>query len=248
MTSSSVVARSHDRRRRVRVRRLALSDGRALLPPDRAAVRLADAQDVRRVVGLHPVQHLHEQRVSIEQRRRSVAPLEPETPVFLLDVAHPELLAGEVEGLQDAGARHHPDVGSVGDRRRGRHVLLALPMIAVAEVPLPNRLTLRAIDGPQKQAALLCHVQENAVAPDNRRRSRPLRHRQLPRDVFGRGPLDGKVRFGADAVQRRPPPLRPVLRVGIHAAEENARRNGERTHVDIPFSFSFFVFRFSFRF
>ena len=47
-------------------------------------------------------------------------------------------VAVEVERLQDAGAGHHPHALAVGDRRRRRHVLLPLLMVAAAERPLPQ--------------------------------------------------------------------------------------------------------------
>ena len=50
------------------------------------------------------------QRIAVQHRRRSVAPVQAELSVVLLDVAHPQLFAAEVERLQDAGARHHPHV------------------------------------------------------------------------------------------------------------------------------------------
>ena len=104
--------------------------GRPLDAPHGLAGHRVDLQDVRRVVGVHPVQHLHVQRVAVQQRRRGVAELDAERAVVLLDVARPEFLAGEVEGLEDAGAGHHPDVLAVGDRRRRRHVLLVADPVA----------------------------------------------------------------------------------------------------------------------
>ena len=54
-------------------------------------------------------------------------------------------------------------------------------------------------------------VEEDAIAPDDRRRARPRRHRQLPGDVLGLRPRDRQVLLAADAVARRAAPLRPVL-------------------------------------
>ena len=106
-------------------------------------------QDVGRIVGLHAVQHLHVERAAREQRRRGVAPVQAELAVVLLDVARPELLAAEVERLEHADAGHHPDGLAVGDRRRRRHVLLALHVVAVGERALPDDAPVPAIDRPQ---------------------------------------------------------------------------------------------------
>ena len=83
-------------------------------------------------------------------------------------------VAVEIEGLEDAGAGHHPDVFAVGDRRRRGHVLFALVVIAVAQEFLPcDRLGPLPVDAPQIQIAALGDVQEHAIAPDDRRRAAP---------------------------------------------------------------------------
>jgi len=90
--------------------RFALRLRRPLDAPERLAGERVDLQHVRRVIRLHPVQHLHVQRALVEARRRGVAPVQPEAPVVGLDVAGPDLLACEVERLQDADAGHDPHV------------------------------------------------------------------------------------------------------------------------------------------
>src|SRR5207245_9907400 len=100
-----------------------------------------------------------------------VAPVQPESAIVLLNVARPELSAAEVERLQDPGAGHHPDVLPVGDRRRRRHVLLPLLMIAAAERPFPDHVAGSAIDSPEKQVVAAAtleiggHGQKNVPPP-----------------------------------------------------------------------------------
>jgi hypothetical protein len=205
-----------ERRSPVRIGGLANRLRRPLGSPDRLAARLVDAQKVRRIVGLHAVQHLHEQRVAVQERRRGVAPVEPERAVVLLDVAGPEFLPTEIERLEDPRPSHHPDVLPVGDRRGGRHVLLALPVVAAAHRPLPHDFPRLAVDRPELELTrVVCgrHVEENTLAPDNRRRSAARRGRKLPRDTLGDGPLERKTALGADPVGLRSAPLRPVLGV-----------------------------------
>ena len=83
--------------------------------------------------------------------------------------------------------------------------------VAAAEQPLPSHGAARAIDAPEIQIAALGDVQENTVAPDDRRGARPRRHGELPGDVLGLRPAQRQIGLAADAVQRRPTPLRPVL-------------------------------------
>src|SRR5439155_9172371 len=127
-----------------------------------------------------------------------------------LNVARPELLAAEVERLQDPGAGHYPDVLPVGDRRRRRHVLLPLLMIAAAERPLPDHGASVAIDAPEKQIVAAGHleivgdVEKNFLAPDDGCRAGPGRHGELPRNVLSLRPAGRQVLLAAHAVERRP--------------------------------------------
>ena len=195
---------------RVGVGRFGDGVGRPLDPPARLAGARVDGEHVGRVVGLHPVQHLDVERALVEQRRRRVAPVQAERPVVLLDVARPEFLAGEVERLQHAGAGHHPHARAVGDGRGRRHVLLAHLRVARAEVRLPSLGARVAVDAHEVQLGALGDVQEDTVVPDDGRRAREVRQRQLPGDVLGGRPRDGQVLLVGDAVHRRSAPLRPV--------------------------------------
>ena len=127
----------------------------------------------------------------MQERRVGVAPVQAEATVVLLDVAHPELVALEVERFQEAGAGHHPDRRAVGDRRGRRHVLLALLVVAGAERPLPQDVAVGSVDRPQRQlvAVGFGDIEEDRVTPDDRRRAAPLRQRQLPRDVLASGSI-----------------------------------------------------------
>src|SRR5690606_28073106 len=100
--------------------------------------------------------------------------LDTERAVVLLDVARPELLAAEVETLQDARAGHHPHVLAVGDRRGRRHVLLVADAVASRDRALPHDILLVAVDGPELDVARGSrrgHIQEDEVFPDDRRRA-----------------------------------------------------------------------------
>ena len=117
----------------------------------------------------------------------------------------------KVERLQNSRAGHHPDVFAVSDRRGRRHVLLAHLGVARAEMLLPKRLAFCAIHAPEKQVVAFSDIQKNAFAPDDRGCAGPARQGELPRDVFFDGPLEWEIFFAADAVERRPSPLRPVV-------------------------------------
>ena len=102
-----------------------------------------------------------------------VAPVEAEAAVVLLDVARPDLLAAEVERLEDAGAGHHPDVPAVGDRRRRRHVLLALLVVAAAERALPDGCAFGAIHRPEVTGRAPCRRRSGRCARPRRSASIP---------------------------------------------------------------------------
>src|SRR6185503_17748802 len=105
-------------------------------------------------------------------------------------------LAVEVERLEDTDAGHHPDALAVRHRRRRRHVLFALEVVAAGDCALPDDVFLVAIDGPELELAGVtpgCDVEEDAVAPDDRCGSAERRHRQLPGDVLRRAPMRGKA-------------------------------------------------------
>ena len=201
---------AQDGGRRVRVRRLRDRIGRALDTPERLAGGGVDGQHVRRVVGLHPVQHLDVEPVADQQRRRGVAPVEAERAVVLLDVARPQLAPGEVERLQDAGARHHPHALAVGDGRRRRHVLLAHLDVAAAERLLPQLDALLPVHAQQIQLRSVADVQEDPIAPDDRRRTGELGQRQLPRDVLRGAPRGREVLRHRDAGHLGTAPVGPV--------------------------------------
>ena len=174
--------------RRVGVGRFTHRSSRPLDAPQRLAAGLVNLQQVRRIVRFHAVQHLHVERVAAEQRRRGVAPVETELAVLGLQVARPDFLAGEIKRLEDAEPGHDPHVLAIGHRRRRRHVLLALHVIGVGELPLPADGLLVAIDRPQLEHAGVGgggDIQEDRVAPDDRGRPAIGRQRQLPRHVLG---------------------------------------------------------------
>ena len=186
MTISSRPLVRQQRRRRVRVGRLRHGVSRPLDPPSGLARQFVDRQHVGRIVGLHAVQDFDVEMVFVEERRRRVAPVQAERAVVLLNVARPDLLAAEVERLEDARAGHHPDVRAIGDRRRRRHVLLAYLGVAGAEMGLPALGARVSIDAHEVQLGAVGHVQEDPVAPDDGRRSRQVRQREFPRHVLGR--------------------------------------------------------------
>ena len=198
----------------------------------RLACFLVELHQVRRVVGLHPVEDLHVQRVLMKERRGSVAPVQPEGPVVLLNVARPQLLAGEVERLQDAEAGEDPHVGAVRHRGRRRHVLLVDPVIAGRDRTLPLDVAACAVDGPELDRSAFVlgrHVEEDSVVPDDRRGAGPARHRELPRDVLGGTPLDRQPFVGGGTVQLRTAPLGPVVRRHRRHREHAERQRQPQT-------------------
>ena len=199
---------------RIAVRRFLDCPRRTLRAPHRLPGLAIDPEKIGRFVGFHPVQDLDEQIAVLQQRRRRVSPIQAELAVVLLDVPHPQLFPVEIERLQDADAGHHPNGLAVGHRRRGRHVLLALDVIAARDVLLPPDPAIAAIQRPQLEVAGAvggADVEEDGLAPDDRRRPAAARHRELPGDVLRRAPLQRQPLFRADAVFRRTAPLRPVL-------------------------------------
>ena len=67
-----------------------------------------------------------------------------------------------------------------------------------------NTLARLPVDAPEIQVVAVGDVEEELVAPDDRRRAAPLGMRQLPGDVFGGRPADRQILLAADAVQRGP--------------------------------------------
>ena len=191
-----------------------------------APVAASSAEHVRRVVGLHAVEHLHHDQVADQERRRRVAPVEPELAVVGDDVAHPQLVAFEVEGLDHAGAGEDPHPLAIGDRRRRRHVLLAGGDVVAADLLLPQHGPGVAIDRPQPQIGAVAHVQEDVAVPDDRRRARARRHRQLPDHVLGVRPLDRQALLGARAGGLGSAPVRPVVGVGDGASGRDGGDDG----------------------
>ena len=159
------------------------------------------------------MQHLHDEAVLEQQGRGGVAPVQTEAAVVLLDIALPELIALEVERLQNSGAGHHPDRLAVGHRRGRRHVLLALHVVPAAQEFLPQDRALLFVDGPEVQVAAIGFgdVKENRIAPDDRGCAAQIRQRKLPGDILVGIPAHGKVLLMAHAVEIRTAPLRPVL-------------------------------------
>ena len=229
MTISVDVAVPQQRRCRVRVWRFESRTRHPQHTPDRLAGRLVDAQQVGRIVGVHPMQHLHVQRILEQQRRRGISPLQTESAVVGLDIATPELLTRKVERLQHAGAGHDPDRFAVGHRRRRRHLLLHHAAVAVAERPFPSNGAVRSIHGPERETRSFSDVEEHVIAPDDRRRSGALGHRELPGDVLRRGPADRQILLCAVAVEHRAAPLRPVFRgERRHSEYQNRHDRGQR--------------------
>ena len=188
--------------------------------------RLADAQQIGRIVGRHAVQHLHVERVLEQQRRRAVAPVQPEAAVVLLDVARPDLPAVEVERLEDARCRSSPRrcVPSVtGD---GDDMFCFMhPDVAAAEALLPAHRAVGPVEAPE----------DTGCRPRRRsgRSGRPRRSASSPTTPASASfhamfsVLDqrtGRFVSAAEAVQQRSAPLRPVL------GRERRRRRRRRRH------------------
>ena len=201
---------SHRERRGVGVGRLADGRGLAKDAPAVLAGGRVDAQEVRGLVRLHTVQDLDVERIAFEQRRRGVAPVETERAVLLLEIAGPALLAVEREPLQDPGTGHDVDALAVGHRRRRGHVVLAHRHVAGAEGPLPDHVALDPTDAPKRQVVAVGHVQEDAVAGDDRSRAAGSGQGQRPGHVLGGAPTEGQAGLPARAVGFGPAPLRPI--------------------------------------
>src|SRR5438128_10365511 len=97
------------------------------------------------------MQDLNVERIFVEQRRRGVAPVQAEATIILLDVAGPQLIAAQVEALENPGPRHDVNTLAVGDRRGGRHVLLALLVVAAAESLLPTHGPFSPVSAPEEE-------------------------------------------------------------------------------------------------
>src|ERR1039458_3274867 len=121
-------------------------------------------------------------------------------------------MAAKIESFQHTGSGHRVYARTVRNGRGRRHVVLADGAIPVAEQLLPNERSLDLVDTPQIDVIAIGDTQENVVAPDDRSGAGSAGHRQFPGDVFGGAPVNRKVFLGADAVEGRAPPLRPVFR------------------------------------
>src|SRR5258705_6008205 len=139
--------------------------------------------------------------------------------VVFLDITYPQFLAVEVESFDDPSAGHHEDARAVGHRGRRRHILLAHLDVAAAKRPFPNNITFRAINAPEIKIVAIGHIQENAIAPDNRCGSTPAWHSKLPGNGFFRRPPCWQISFIAKAMQVGTTPLRPILRIGNRGQE-----------------------------
>ena len=219
----------------VRVGRLPGRVRGPLDPPGQLAGGGVEGGQIRRVVGAHPVQDLHDQAAVVQGRRRGVTPHETEGPELGLQVPPPDRSALHVEGGDDAGAGHGPDVAPVGDRRRRGVVVLAPGAVALGEDGAPQLLAVGTRQTQQQQvvaaritlppAALPGGLglpglrrrrrrDEDAVAPDDGGAAAPRGQRALPDDALGGAPLRGQAGGGADPVLVGAAPLGPVLRRG----------------------------------
>ena len=70
--------------------------------------------------------------------------------VVFLDVSRPHFIAVEIETFQDPIPRHDTHVLSIGDRRRGRHILLAHLGVATTERLLPKNGSFGLLDTPKR--------------------------------------------------------------------------------------------------
>ena len=84
---------------------------------------LVDPQQVRRIVGVHPVKHLHEQRILEQQRRRGVSMVRPHVRSPSED-REPTAHCRRSRTPSDIRCRKYPDGLPVSHRRRRRHLLL----------------------------------------------------------------------------------------------------------------------------
>src|SRR5205814_7069410 len=166
----------------------------------------------------------------------SVAVPDGVVAVFLLHVVPPQLVPGEVERDQLAGAVVDHDDRPIGHGRRAGEVLepvepLVLAFAAIAradpfarrrtgaDLARPGDFAGGRVDADGEQLVAVLAGGENHVAPDGRR-ARPVRQGALPDDVLLLAPVQRDVGFRADAVTGRPAPLRPV-------AGQDERAGGE---------------------
>src|SRR5262249_33031889 len=66
------------------------------------------------------------------------------------------------------------------------------------------------MDRPESDVLPVGHVEEDLVAPHDRRRTAAPRQGQFPGDVLRRTPLERQILFVADAVVLGATPVRPV--------------------------------------
>src|SRR5437879_4909404 len=117
----------------------------------------------------------------------------------LAQVAAPELVALEVIAEHARRTMGDHNTFAVGGRRRRTIRVCGVRrlFVAVLDLLVPELLAVLAIQA--EQAALLpllgCLSEEDAVAPDDRRRVARARQRDLPAHVLGGGPVQGKVAF-----------------------------------------------------
>jgi len=155
---------------------------------------------------------IDEQAILVEHRRAGTAVIVREAA----DLAVPDDPAVEIDRQQAVAAKRRVDAASVG-RRRGRRVAV----LRVAELDAALRhegfeelLAVGAAE-PEDREALAAVVgggQEDAIAPDNRRRVAAPRDRRAPGDIFLCRPPVRIRTVGHEALSRWPSPARPVRR------------------------------------
>ena len=223
---------AEERRRGVGVRRFADGLGQPLLAPERLARGLVDLQDVRRVVGLHPVDapaRRARRRAEVEKTRSPSSARTGRTPS---GCRGPRLPCPRSRTRAESPCRSSPThaghrsrarattcsaCARCGCRRSGAASTASCPLLRSTDHrwrSSPFSATLRKMRSPQMMA----------VEPDHAGSGEP------PRDAFGLRPLDGQVGLAAQAVGRRSAPRRPVLgarRGGREEGEEQRELHGE---------------------
>ena len=167
--------------------------------------------------GSPAVDQLQIESLAVEDRSRRHAELDVEAAVLLLQIDPPDFLTIEIEAGENSIPGHHPDMMSIGRRRRGRRVAFVATDVLVAGAEDLSPENLAGSVGRQKDEVLaIGRGQKNVVVPDHGRGAGRSRQRQSPGDILAGlfAPLRWQACVAANTIESRAAPLGPVFALG----------------------------------
>ena len=130
----------------------------------------------------------------------------------MLQVLLPDLVARKIVAAQIAAAHEGPNMRAIGRRRWRRQIafITSSVLVARADGPLPELFAAR-IECQQDEIFAGERCEKDMIAPNDGRGPGRARQRRSPDDVLGFAERCRDIFLGADAVEFRSAPLRPIL-------------------------------------